>query len=45
MPKEAGAERFEESLREITRKTMDHHPAPLAPETIRELDRMQSCRE
>jgi trimethylamine--corrinoid protein Co-methyltransferase len=40
--REAGSKRFEERLREITRETMDHQPAPLASEITRELDRMQS---
>jgi trimethylamine--corrinoid protein Co-methyltransferase len=40
--REAGAKRFEERLRELTRETMDHKPAPLASEVIKELDRMQA---
>ena len=40
--KEAGGKRFEDRLREITKKTMDHQPAPLASEIIQEIDRMQS---
>jgi trimethylamine:corrinoid methyltransferase-like protein len=37
---EKGAKRFEERLREKTRKVMEHEPAPLPPEVIKELDRM-----
>jgi trimethylamine--corrinoid protein Co-methyltransferase len=40
--KEAGSKRFEDRLREITKETMDHQPAPLASDITRELDRMQS---
>ena len=39
--KEAGAKRFEDRLRELTREAMEHEPAPLAPEVIKELDKMQ----
>jgi len=37
---EKGAKRFEERLREKTMKVMEHEPAPLPPEVIKELDRM-----
>ena len=37
---ERGARRFEERLREQTQKAMDHRPAPLPSEVIKELDRM-----
>lgn len=37
---EKGAKRFEERLRERTQKAMEHQPAPLPAEVIRELDRM-----
>jgi trimethylamine--corrinoid protein Co-methyltransferase len=37
---EQGAKRFEERLREKTKKVMEHEPAPLPPEVIKELDRM-----
>jgi trimethylamine--corrinoid protein Co-methyltransferase len=40
--KEAGSKRFEERLRDVTRETMEHRPAPLAPDIIQELDRMQA---
>ena len=40
--KEAGGKRFGDRLREITKETMDHQPAPLASEIIQEIDRMQS---
>jgi trimethylamine--corrinoid protein Co-methyltransferase len=39
--KEAGAKRFEDRLRELTREAMEHQPAPLAPEVVKELDQMQ----
>jgi trimethylamine--corrinoid protein Co-methyltransferase len=39
--REAGAKRFEERLRELTQEAMAHQPAPLAPDVIKELDRMQ----
>jgi len=39
---EAGARRFEDRLRELTREAMDHKSAPLASEVIEELDRMQT---
>jgi trimethylamine--corrinoid protein Co-methyltransferase len=39
--KEAGEKRFEDRLRELTREAMEHQPAPLAPEVIKELDKMQ----
>jgi len=37
---EQGAKRFEERLREQTRKVMEHEPAPLPPEVVKELDQM-----
>ena len=37
-----GGKRFEERLRETTRKAMAHEPAPLDPEVVKELDRMQA---
>ena len=37
---ERGAKRFEERLREQTQKVMDHQPAPLPPDVVKELDRM-----
>ena len=40
--KEMGAKRFEERLRDLTREAMEHQPAALAPEVIKELDRMQT---
>ena len=40
--KETGSKHFEDRLREITKETMDHQPAPLASDIIQELDRMQS---
>ena len=40
--KEAGGKRFGDRLREITKETMDHQPAPLSSDIIQELDRMQS---
>ena len=40
--KEMGAKRFEERLRDLTREAMDHQPAALAPDVIKELDRMQA---
>ena len=40
--KKAGAKRFEERLREITKEAMAHQPEPLASEVIKELDRMQA---
>jgi trimethylamine--corrinoid protein Co-methyltransferase len=40
--KEAGAKRFEERLRELTRQALHHQPAPLAPEVIKEMDRLQA---
>ena len=40
--KEAGAKRFEDRLRELTREAMEHQPAPLASDIIAELDRMQA---
>jgi trimethylamine:corrinoid methyltransferase-like protein len=39
--KEAGEKRFEDRLREITKETMDHQPAPLSSDITQELDRMQ----
>jgi trimethylamine--corrinoid protein Co-methyltransferase len=36
-----GAKRFEERLREKTLKVMEHKPAALAPEIVKELDRME----
>jgi trimethylamine--corrinoid protein Co-methyltransferase len=35
-----GAKRFEERLREQTRRAMEHEPAPLPAEVIKELDQM-----
>ena len=40
--KSEGGKRFEERLRETTRKAMAHEPAPLDPEVVKELDRMQA---
>jgi len=40
--KEAGASRFEDRLRELTREAMSHQPEPLDADIISELDRMQS---
>jgi trimethylamine--corrinoid protein Co-methyltransferase len=37
---EAGAKRFEERLREQTEKVMEHQPAPLPPQVLKELKRM-----
>ncbi len=37
-----GGKRFEDRLREATKKAMVHEPAPLAPEVVKELDRMQA---
>ena len=39
---EDGAVRFEERLRDLTKEAMNHQPEPLAPEVIKELDRMQA---
>jgi len=38
-----GAKTFEDRLREKTLKAMEHVPEPLAPEVVRELDRMQAA--
>ncbi len=38
---EQGAVRFEERLRQQTRKTMEHQPSPLPAELIKELDQMK----
>ncbi|HSR29293.1 MAG TPA: trimethylamine methyltransferase family protein, partial [Anaerolineae bacterium] len=35
-----GAKRFEERLCEQTQKAMEHTPAPLSPDIVRELERM-----
>ena len=40
--KEMGAQRFEERLRDLTQEAMDHQPAALAADVIKELDRMQA---
>ncbi len=40
--KEDGEKHFEERLRELTRKAMTHKPTPLAPDVIKELDRMRA---
>jgi trimethylamine--corrinoid protein Co-methyltransferase len=40
--KEMGAKRFEERLRDLTREAMDHKPAALASDVIKELERMQA---
>jgi trimethylamine--corrinoid protein Co-methyltransferase len=40
--KEMGAKRFEERLRDLTHEAMQHQPAPLDEEVIKELDRMQA---
>jgi len=39
--KEMGAKRFEERLRDLTQEAMDHQPAALPSDVIKELDRMQ----
>ena len=38
---EKGAKRFEERLRERTKTAMEHEPAPLPAEIIKELDQME----
>jgi trimethylamine--corrinoid protein Co-methyltransferase len=38
---EQGAKRFAERLREQTQAAMDHQPAPLPPDVLKELDRME----
>jgi len=38
---EKGAKRFEERLREKTKRVMEHKPSPLPPEVIKELDEME----
>jgi trimethylamine--corrinoid protein Co-methyltransferase len=43
--KDAGSLRFEERLRVLTKEAMEHKPAPLAPDVIKELDRMQATWE
>jgi trimethylamine--corrinoid protein Co-methyltransferase len=40
--KEMGAKRFEERLRDLTQAAMDHKPAALTSDVIKELDRMQA---
>ena len=40
--KEAGAKRFEERLRDLTKEAMTHQPAPLPEDVVKELDRMQA---
>ena len=40
--KEMGAKRFEERLRDLTHEAMQHQPAPLDSDVIKELDRMQA---
>jgi trimethylamine--corrinoid protein Co-methyltransferase len=40
--KEAGQLRLEDRLRELTKEAMTHRPKPLAPEVVKELDRMQA---
>jgi trimethylamine--corrinoid protein Co-methyltransferase len=40
--KDAGSLRFEDRLRALTKESMEHQPAPLAPDVIKELDRMQA---
>ncbi len=40
--KEMGAKRFEERLRDLTHEAMQHQPAPLDLDVIKELDRMQA---
>jgi len=40
--KEAGAKRFEERLRDLTKEAMAHQPAPLPKDVVKELDRMQA---
>jgi trimethylamine--corrinoid protein Co-methyltransferase len=37
-----GAKRFEQRLQELTLKKLEHKPAPLAAETLKILDEMQS---
>lgn len=37
---ENGAKQFEQRLQEQTKKVMEHKPAPLPPEVIKEIDRM-----
>ena len=37
---DAGAKQFQERLREQTQKAMEHQPAPLPPEVLREMERM-----
>jgi len=39
---EAGAKRFEDRLRDLTKEAMAHQPAPLPEEVVKELDRMQA---
>jgi len=39
---EAGAKRFEERLRDLTKEAMDHQPTPLPEDVVKELDRMQA---
>lgn len=40
--KEMGAKRFEERLRDLTQEAMQHQPAALPADVIKELDRMQA---
>jgi trimethylamine--corrinoid protein Co-methyltransferase len=40
--KEMGGHRFEERLRDLTHEAMQHQPASLASDVIKELDRMQA---
>jgi trimethylamine--corrinoid protein Co-methyltransferase len=40
--KEMGEQRFEERLRDLTQEAMDHKPASLPSDVIKELDRMQA---
>jgi trimethylamine--corrinoid protein Co-methyltransferase len=40
--KEMGGKRFEERLRDLTQEAMEHKPASLASDVIKELDRMQA---
>jgi trimethylamine--corrinoid protein Co-methyltransferase len=40
--KEMGGKRFEERLRDLTHEAMQHQPAPLDEDVLKELDRMQA---
>jgi trimethylamine--corrinoid protein Co-methyltransferase len=42
---DAGAKQFQDRLREQTQKAMEHRPAPLPPEVLRELERMAQAWE